>query len=273
MNKVILLFSMFLVLAVGAFAQQPATLVNSASYTPSNVISPNSVGSLFGSGLSVNTVSAPSLPLPTTLDGVEVTISNIPAGLFFVSPYQINLHVPSSVSLGTNALVVKRNGVTTHTGSISVVQLVPSFFSQSTTSNNLNVNVGYVSDYVGGGYTNTNFWTYNAQGAPVIRPIPAFNSGHTYYAVLYLTGAANSNLNNKVFVMENIQSGQSVITPIEYSGSSFGSPGLDQVNVKLNNDTNTGYIVPSGTYRCFARWSNAGGPITYSTNNFYIQVP
>lgn len=271
MKKLFMFVALVVFMTTYSFAQ--VTLVNSGSYTPNNQVASNSVGSLFGNGLSVNTVSAPSLPLPTTLDGVTVTVAGTSAGLFFVSPYQINLHIPPNLGLGSQPVVVKRNGVTTHTGTVTINQIVAGFFLQGTT-NNLNVNVGYISDFVGGGYTNTNFWTYNAQGFPVIRAIPTFVTGHTYYAILYLTGAANSNLNNKVFYMENVSTGSLTITPMDYSGSSFGSPGLDQLNVKLNNASNTGYIVGSGLYRCYAGWSNGGGsPYTYSTNSFYIQVP
>lgn len=266
---IIALFTVFLVST--SFAQ--VTMTNSGSYIPINQVAPNSVASLFGNGLSVNTVGAASLPLPTTLDGVTVTIGNVDSGLFFTSPYQINLHVSGNLGFGNHAVVVKRNGVVTHTGTVMVSQLVPGFFLQGTT-NNLNVNVGYVSDFVGGAYTNTNFWEFNGQGFPVIRSIPSFVSGHTYYVVAYLTGAYYSNTHNKVFYMENVATGQSVITPMDYSGSSLSSPGLDQINVKLNNSTNTGYIVSSGLYRCYAGWSNgSGSPYTYSTNVFYIQVP
>lgn len=265
--------SLMLFLTSYSFAQQPATLVNSGSYTPGNQVTPNSVGSLFGNGLAVNTVGATSLPLPTTLDNVTVTIANTPAGLFFVSPYQINLHVPSFIGFGSQPVVVKRNGVVTHTGTVTISQLVPGFFLQGTTDN-LDVNVGYISDFFAGAYTNTNFWTFNAQGFPVIRSIPNFVNGHTYYIIAYLTGAFYSNTQNKVFYMENVATGQAVLTPMDYSGSSLSSPGLDQINVKLNNSSNTGYIAPSGLYRCYAGWSNGGGaPYTYSTNAFYILIP
>lgn len=87
--KSILALAFVLILTVSAFAQT-VTSVNSASYTPQNEAAVNSISSLFGTGLSVNTVVANSVPLPTTLDGVTVTVGGQPAGLFFVSPYQIN---------------------------------------------------------------------------------------------------------------------------------------------------------------------------------------
>src|SRR5258708_29122222 len=78
-----------------ALAQPPKSLqvVNAAS--GGAVIAPNSIASAFGLQIGASTQLALSLPLPTSLGGVslQITDSAKVAGmqsLFFVSPNQIN---------------------------------------------------------------------------------------------------------------------------------------------------------------------------------------
>jgi uncharacterized protein (TIGR03437 family) len=74
----------------------PLGIVNAANFAPiTNSLAPNEIISLFGTGLANVVMPAPSLPLQTSLGGVQVTINGRPAPLFFVSPGQINALVPS----------------------------------------------------------------------------------------------------------------------------------------------------------------------------------
>src|SRR5450432_2902771 len=84
-----------------AFAQPPAPIsvtavVNGASFVQGS-IAPGSIISVFGSGLTRNTVTASSLPLPTALDGTSITVSGQAIPLFFVSPNQINAQLPFQI--------------------------------------------------------------------------------------------------------------------------------------------------------------------------------
>jgi uncharacterized protein (TIGR03437 family) len=80
--------------ATGVFIQ-PLSIFNAASYAPiTNSVAPGEFVTIFGSGLSAVTQSARSLPLPTTLGNVKVTVNGRPAPLDYVSPAQINLLVP-----------------------------------------------------------------------------------------------------------------------------------------------------------------------------------
>ena len=92
------LFAVLPVFAAGAIAQIPQIapngVVNAASW--SAPVSPGSLGAIFGTNLASTQASA-SPPLPLTLGGASVTINGIPAPLYFVSPGQINLQVPSSI--------------------------------------------------------------------------------------------------------------------------------------------------------------------------------
>ncbi len=70
-----------------------------------------SIVSIYGIDLSVTTVTATSLPLPTQLpgSGTQVLFGNIAAPLFYVSPTQINLQVPFEIPDGNSISLVVQN--------------------------------------------------------------------------------------------------------------------------------------------------------------------
>ncbi len=77
----------------------PNGIVSSATFSPiTNPIAPNQLITLVGTGLASAVTPAPSLPLPTTLGGVQVSINGVLAPLDYVSPTQIIALVPSSIS-------------------------------------------------------------------------------------------------------------------------------------------------------------------------------
>jgi uncharacterized protein (TIGR03437 family) len=76
----------------------PVGIVNAASLVPiTNSVAPNEFVSLFGSDLASSALGAPSLPLPTTLNNVQVSVNGTLAPLSFVSPGQINLILPNEI--------------------------------------------------------------------------------------------------------------------------------------------------------------------------------
>ena len=92
-----------------------ASVVNAATNTP-GPFAPNTIVTIYGSHLAFNTlaVSAQNIAsntLPIELGGVHVLIDGIPAGLYYVSPVQINLLIPNSLLPGDSKLTVARDGV------------------------------------------------------------------------------------------------------------------------------------------------------------------
>lgn len=71
----------------------PGGVVNAASYGSESGI--GSIAAIFGTNLAVTTETAPPGPLPTQFGGTSVTVNGVPAPLFYVSPGQINIQVPS----------------------------------------------------------------------------------------------------------------------------------------------------------------------------------
>jgi uncharacterized protein (TIGR03437 family) len=90
----------------------PTGVVNAASSAPFTAgISPGELLTLYGTNLASSLVVAPSIPFPTTLGNVQVTINGIAAPIYYVSPTQISAIVP--YELGTTpiaAVQVMSNG-------------------------------------------------------------------------------------------------------------------------------------------------------------------
>ncbi len=66
--------------------------------------------------------------LPTSLDGVSVTINGKAAYINYISPGQINLIAPADSSLGSVGVVVNNNGVTSKTGTVMLAAQSPAAF-------------------------------------------------------------------------------------------------------------------------------------------------
>lgn len=116
------------------FAAQPSvTAVNAANY--GHAVTADSIAAGFTSGpMTTVTTSAFVLPLPLQLGGVRVRIDNQFVPLFFVSPLQVNFHVPEWVTPGLHTLVVAgADGIPLQsrifTGSIYVAENAPALYT------------------------------------------------------------------------------------------------------------------------------------------------
>ena len=97
-----------------ALLYSAASIVNAASYSAGS-LAPNAIASIYGVNLSFSTeVLTPATMsgggLPMQLGGVAVYIGGYEAGLYYVSPLQINLLVPSVILPGIYPVVVVRDG-------------------------------------------------------------------------------------------------------------------------------------------------------------------
>ena len=91
----------------------PQKIWNAASFAPiTNSVAPGEYVSLFGSGMSPagTTLQAQSLPLPTNLGGVQVTVNGRPAPITYVSPSQINILIPYANQEPYTYIQVNNNG-------------------------------------------------------------------------------------------------------------------------------------------------------------------
>jgi adhesin/invasin len=110
--------------ALRALTNRAGTAVNSPAVLPGGVVSaatldgdvsPGSIVTLFGVNLATAAASAQSTPLPTSLGGTFVSVNGTAAPLFYVSPSQINLQLPTGMAGNLTTTVTSENstGVTT----------------------------------------------------------------------------------------------------------------------------------------------------------------
>jgi uncharacterized protein (TIGR03437 family) len=200
---------------------------------PLPAISLDSLASLYGQNLAPNPAPAQamSLPLPTSLGGVMLSITDssgaqMNAPLLYVSQTQINFAVPPGAAAGPATLTVN-GGTAPETFSASIQPVAPALFSM---------------DGTGSGVAAALAVAVQAGNPQMQSPVPVFqcdNSGCTavplnvgvdrpVYLSFYGTGIRNRSSLANVSMTIN---GTSV--PVSYAGPAPGFVGLDQVNVPL----------------------------------------
>jgi uncharacterized protein (TIGR03437 family) len=207
-----------------------ATAVQSAAALSSGV-APESLASLYGPGLASGTSQATTQPLPFSLGGVSLAVTDAagvqrPAQLLYVSPGQINFVVPAGSSAGLASFVVT-NGSATQTLTAIIAAVVPTLFSANGT---------------GSGVAAADAIVTQASDPQMQSSIPVFQCNSSgcvavpitlgvdtpTYLTLYGTGIRNrSSLANVSVTID----GSAV--PVLYAGPTANYSGLDQVNVAL----------------------------------------
>ena len=174
------------------------------------VIAPNTWVSIFGTYLS-STIRTwknseiASGTLPSQLDGVSVTISGKAAPIYFVSPEQINVLAPATLTEGNAQVQVSVNGVTTNTATAQVKPVAPALFV-------------YDGKYV---------VAVHADGSLVGKDAPA-KPGETI--TVFATGLGATN--------PAIPDGRVIESPLPLSGSviaRFGSASADVSSARLTS--------------------------------------
>jgi uncharacterized protein (TIGR03437 family) len=108
----------------------PAGVVNSASSAPFTAgIAPGGFITLYGANLAPDTETASTIPLPTTLGGVQVTVNGLPAPIDYVSPGQIQALVPYASGSSIARIQVINNGVASNAVTEFVNLTAPGVFT------------------------------------------------------------------------------------------------------------------------------------------------
>ena len=166
-------------------------VTNAAGYTSSN-FAPGSAAAIFVSNLVTTTLTANTLPLPTSLSGVTVTVTDSAgtqqlAQLYFVSPGQINFLLPSNLAFGLATVTVTNAGGATASGIILITHTAPGIFSAAQSGQGVAM-AQFLDVTPTGGQT----YSLTAQFDPntgnwVAAPL-SMNATDTYYLQLYGTG-------------------------------------------------------------------------------------
>ena len=192
------------------------------------LITPAGLGALFGAGLTAGeTVLAGVLPLPTELAGTEVRVNSVPAGLFFVSPGQVNFEVPPSIVATTalpfgtvqssTALVeVFSRGELIRAGTFQTAPVAPVVFTLNQSGS------GPATALDGFDFSGPPFAATQPNGQPNI--IAVYASG------LGIDATGNTGGNVAASVQATIDG---MPVAVEYAGPAPGFAALNQINVKF----------------------------------------
>jgi uncharacterized protein (TIGR03437 family) len=203
-------------------------VTNAAGYTGLN-FSPDGAAAIFVDNLISTTLVANTLPLPNSLGGVTVTITDstgvtTQAALYFVSPTQINFLMPTNTAFGLATITVTNASGVTASGIVLVTHTAPGIFTANQSGQGI-AQALVLDVSPTGGQTTSNTAIYNpTSGLWVANPI-AMNSTDSYFLELYGTGIRYAPANGVTATINGVS------VPVQYAGAQPQFPGLDQVNI------------------------------------------
>lgn len=105
-------------------------VVHSASQEAGVPLVPGGLFTLYGAQLAAGSGTAGALPLPKTLNDVEIVLGDRPLSLLYTSPEQINVQVPYDIAPNTShSLVVRRGTALSTPESVTVAARIPGVFT------------------------------------------------------------------------------------------------------------------------------------------------
>ncbi|MEO7145403.1 MAG: IPT/TIG domain-containing protein [Bryobacteraceae bacterium] len=111
-----------------------ASIVNAAANL-SGPLAPNTIASIYGTGLAYGIkgiapqdLQGGALPYVLSNTGVRVWVNNIAAGIYFVSPNQVNFLVPAAIAPGPGQVVVTLDGHAGPAVTVTIAPAAPAFF-------------------------------------------------------------------------------------------------------------------------------------------------
>jgi len=195
-----------------------AVAVNAASFAGGKPVAPGSLVSIFGKFTGSQTTQAGSYPLPRKLGETEVFVDGKAVPLFYVSPAQINVQIPSATALGQSTVEVRVGGQAVTRTTATVTANAPGLFVAANTDGTVNstANPAKRGDVL----------TLYGTGAGAVSP--AVDDGV----------AAGSALSNTSAMPLVFLGGKQI--PVQFSGLAPGFVGLWQINLPLPADAPTG---------------------------------
>lgn len=208
------------------------TTVSAASFTGGQLTA-DSIVAVFGTNLATATQTASATPLPTALSGTTVRVTDSLgtlrlAGLFFVSPTQLNVLLPAGMAAGAATLDVYQGEELTATGSLTIAPVAPSLFSANASGQGLAAAVA-LRLKADGTQSFEPVAEWNATlGRVVALPLDLGPEQEQLFLILFGTGwRANSGLGNASATLGGLAA------PLSFLGAQGSLAGLDQANVRL----------------------------------------
>ena len=202
--------------------------VSAASYN--GEVAADSIAAAFGANLAAGVVIAATLPLPTTLGGATVKVTDAAgmtrnAPLFFVSPNQINYQIPTGTSVGIASIAVYNSGGTVvASGTTPITPAAPALFAAN--ANAEGVPAALVLRVRGDGLFYEPVARYDGQRYVPLQ-IDLGPESEQVFLVLYGTGFRSAGAANAMTTIGDAEA------EVLYAGAAPGFAGLDQANVRI----------------------------------------
>jgi uncharacterized protein (TIGR03437 family) len=186
-----------------------------------------------GVGLAGQTASASVLPLSTDLGGTTLTIkdaagTSFAAALSYVSPTQINFVVPGAAAQGTATVLVENVQAGSSSGTVQIKAVQPGIFTANQDGSGVPSAYAVVAKPDGSQTTQA---VYECPGGAYrcsAIPVDIGGAGDTAVLILYGTG-----VRNRASLAGVSASIGGLPAQVTYAEAGGGSPGLDQINVRI----------------------------------------
>jgi uncharacterized protein (TIGR03437 family) len=203
--------------------------VSAASFT-GNLLSSEAIVAAFGQGLATATQVATTIPLPTSLAGTSVKVTDGAgadrnAPLFYVSPNQINYLMPSGTANGLARITLVSGTREVASGAIEIQIVHPALFSANATGEGVAAATIERIRADGSRSSEPAFRFDQQLRRYVPLPINLGPASDQLFLVLYGTGIRGAQALSAVSVTV---AGEKV--PVLYAGAQPSFVGLDQVN-------------------------------------------
>lgn len=216
-------------------------VVNAASFAPGAPVAPGSLISVFGTEFAPASASAPSLPLPTQLAGLELQANGAAIPLVFAGPEQANGQLPWEVSGEMASLVAVVGANTSASEGFLLADYAPGIFTVSGGAE------GQAAALIGG----TTLLAAPQSESPAARPIRAgetlslFATGLGMVSNTPQTGAGSPSAPLAQVLGAVSLSIGGVAATIDFAGLAPNFTGLYQINATLMPGTPAGDAVPA----------------------------
>lgn len=217
--------------AAGKAGKCAAATVSAASFR-SPPLAVESIATNFGPSLATSTQSAISLPLPTSLAGTTVMVTDwkgnkFPAPLFYVSPTQINFLLPAGPILGMAGVTITSSDGTVTYGAAQLETVAPGIFTAN--QDGAGAPAGFAIRVSGNTQSRESLYKLDmATGRQVPAEIVFGPESEAIILELYGTGIRGRSTQSAVSATIG---GMAAV--IEYADRHPVYVGLDQVNVRV----------------------------------------
>ncbi len=208
--------------------------VSAASFSTTAGLAAEEIATAFGTNLASSTISATSLPLPTSLAGTTVRVRDglsveRTAPLFFVSAEQINYQVPSGTANGIATVTVTNASGEVATGIVTISNVAPGLFSANASGTGLAAAVVFRRNAAGQDSYEPVVRFDSATNRFVAVPIDLGPAGDQVFLIPYGTGLRGLSSQGNASATVG-----GVAAPVLFAGAVPGFIGLDQVNLRLD---------------------------------------